>query len=208
MSPTSPNPAPNPSSRARTPRPTRILVGEDEHLVAADLTARLGQMGYTVVGPVTDGEAALATARSALPDLALLDIRMPKRTGLEVARAIFAEHAIPVVLLSAYSDQASVADAADAGVFGYLVKPASDDQLRVALELAWSRFLDFRDQRDQSGELARRLEERKLIEQAKWILVSTRHLSEPDAMKHLQKAARDSRRKLSEVASEIIAQNP
>jgi response regulator NasT len=196
-----------PSSPSQ-PRLSRILVAEDEHLVAADLTARLADMGFTVVGPVTDGEAAAAAARAALPDLALLDIRMPKRSGLEVAKEIFSELLIPVVLLSAYSDAASVADASAAGVFGYVVKPASNDQLRVAIDVAWSRFLDLRNQRTHGDDLARRLEERKLVEQAKWILVSSKGLSEPDAMKHLQKAARDSRRKLTEVAKEIIGSAP
>lgn len=198
---------PNTPAQAQ-PKLSRILVAEDEHLVAADLTARLADMGFTVVGPVTDGDAAASLARSALPDLALLDIRMPKRTGLEVAKEIFAELTIPVVLLSAYSDAASVADASAAGVFGYVVKPASNDQLRVAIEVAWTRFLDLRHHKAHADDLTRRLEERKLIEQAKWILVAGKGLSEPDAMKHLQKAARDSRRKLTDVAAEVIATAP
>lgn len=187
------------------PRPSRILIGEDEHLVAADLTARLGEMGYTVVGPVTDGEAAIEVARTALPDLALLDIRMPRRSGLEAAREIFAEHAIPVIVISAFSDPDTVTEAAQSGVFGYLVKPATDDQLRVAIAVAWSRYLQFRAGLDEREDLARRLEERKVIEAAKWALVSTRSMSEPEAMKLLQKLARDGRRKLVDVAAEIVA---
>lgn len=193
------------SKDAPKPRPVRVLIGEDEHLVAADLTARLGEMGYTVVGPVTDGQAAVDTARSALPDLALLDVRMPRLSGLEAARQIFAELQIPVVMISAFSDPDTVAEAAESGVFGYLVKPASDDQLRVAIAVAWGRYLEHRGGRSERDDLARRLEERKVVESAKWILVSSRGMTEPDAMKHLQKVARDTRRKLIEVAGEIVA---
>jgi AmiR/NasT family two-component response regulator len=185
-------------------RPTRILVADDEHLVATDLALTLGSLGVTVVGPVADGEAAMHMARLATPDLALLDIRMPKRDGLSAAREMFAELFIPVVILSAYSDHSHVQAAQEAGVFGYLIKPAREDQLRVCLDVVWRKFRAFAALQSDNQVLRRRLEDRKLIEQAKWILVSRKLLSEPDAMKTLQKRARDARRPLVEVARAVI----
>ncbi len=169
-------------------KPSRILIADDEHLVATDLAFTLGELGYTVVGPVTDGEAAVQLARRAKPDLALLDIRMPRRDGLSAASELFGDLDIPVIILSAYSDPKSVETAAGVGVFGYLVKPAAEEQLRVCIEVAWNRFLHLVSQRTEANKLRQRLEERKAIEQAKWLLVSSRNLPEPEAMKLLHKA--------------------
>jgi AmiR/NasT family two-component response regulator len=188
-------------------RPTRILVADDEHLVATDLALTLGELGYTVVGPAADGEAAVHLARLSVPDLALLDIQMPKRDGLSAAAELMKELGVPVVILSAYSDAENVDGAQKAGVFGYLVKPVQEDQLRVAIEVAWSRFRLFIAERSEAESLRRRLEERKVIEQAKWILVSRKGITEPEAMQLLQRKARDTRRKLGDVALEVVRAN-
>jgi len=172
--------------------------------VATDLAFTLGELGYTVVGPVTDGEAAVQLARRARPDLALLDIRMPRRDGLSAAMELFGDLDIPVIMLSAYSDSKSVDTAAEAGIFGYLVKPAAEEQLRACIEVAWSRFLQHVSQRSEAGKLRQRLEERKAIEQAKWLLVSKRGMPEPEAMKLMHKRARDSRQTLLRVAEAVI----
>ena len=185
-------------------QPSRILVADDEFLVAAQVTHDLATLGFVTVGPAVDGENALAIARSTMPDLALLDVQMPKRDGIAVAREIFAELGIPVVIISAYSDPHTVDSARDSGVFGYLVKPASIDQLRAAIHVAWKRFCDVARLADENDSLRKRLEERRVIEKAKWILVSRRAITEPDAMTLLQKKARDTRRPLVEVAQGII----
>lgn len=186
------------------PHATRIMVADDEHLVATDISLTLGELGYVVVGPVGDGEAAVQLARMALPDLALLDIRMPKGDGISVAKRILTELGIPSVILSAYSDPPQVEEASHAGVFGYIVKPAEPDQLRVSINVALARFHEHLEIETESSELRRRLEQRRVIEQAKWILVSKKGMTEPDAMRAMQKAARDSRRPLLDVATSVI----
>jgi len=184
-------------------RPSRILIAEDEHLVVADLTAMIADMGYTAM-IATDGEEACELARSGHPDMAMLDIRMPKKDGLAVAHELYYELGIPSVIISAYSGPEEAARAQEAGAFGYLVKPVHPAQLRVCLDVAWQRFRLDATERLRNEGLARRLEDRKVIEQAKWALVSGKGLTEPDAMKALQKRARDSRRPLAEVALEVV----
>jgi response regulator NasT len=149
--------------------------------VATDLTQTLSELGFITVGPVADGEAALKLARLAMPDMALLDIRMPKLDGLSAARAMFEELGVPAVIVSAYSDGEYVEAAAVAGVFGYIIKPAMGDQLRVTLAVAWSRFRQHAAQREEAQALRRKLDDRKTIEQAKWILVSRKNITEPSA---------------------------
>lgn len=185
-------------------RPTRILVADDEHLVAADLTLTLGDLGFTTIGPATDGQSAVDLARTSRPHLAILDIRMPRMDGLAAAHILYHELGIPCVILSAYSEPEHVAQAEGAGVFGYIVKPAQRDQILASLAIAWSRFRDLALRSMEARELAQKLEDRKIIEKAKWILVSEKHIGEPDAMRILQKTARDSRRSLVAVAMEIV----
>jgi two-component system, response regulator PdtaR len=200
--------APFPRRRARAEemvRPRRILIAEDEHLVAVSLTVSLSDAGYTVVGPAMDGEQAVDLARRLLPDMALLDIRMPRRSGIEAAQEIFGALGIPVVIVSAHSDEPLANAAADAGVFGYVVKPASTEQLRAALTVAWSRFCEHVESERASDDLRRRLEERKTIEQAKWVLVERHDFSEAKALEELRNRARDARRTMLEVAMEVLS---
>ncbi len=186
--------------------PRRVLVADDEHLVATSLALALAELGYTTVGPATDGQRAVDLARVALPDLALLDIRMPKRDGISAAEEMFAELAIPVVIVSAYSDPQQVMAASSAGVFGYLVKPVETEQLRAAMEIAWGRFSQLMATQRENSDLRRRLAERRTIESAKWAMVEQFSITEPEAMNLLRQKARDSRRTMMEIALEVLRQ--
>ena len=184
--------------------PARILVADDEHLVAAGLRTNLTEMGFAVTGIAADGEQAVELCKQNRPDLALLDLRMPKRDGLETAEILFGQMGIPTIMLSAYSDHESVLHANRIGVFGYLVKPVSEDQLRVAITIAWGRYTDVANQDHEIDALKQRLEDRKMIEQAKWLLVQRKNITEPEAMKQLQMQARSSRRTLPDVARSVL----
>jgi AmiR/NasT family two-component response regulator len=185
-------------------RPSRILIADDEHLVASGLTSLLTQLGLQVVGVAADGQQAIDLARLHMPDLVVLDIRMPKVDGLAAAEVIFRQHEIPVVILSAFSDEQCIAGASHAGVFGYILKPVTLDQLRVNLAVAWGRFLDYSLKTTEIVGLKERLADRKVIEQAKWILVKRKGIAEPEAMRLLQRQARNNRRTLADVAKSII----
>lgn len=195
---------PRPQRGEPPPHPRRVLVAEDEYLVATELTHALASLGYIVVGPATDGEAAVALTRSANPDLAIMDVRMPRRDGISAARELWELHNVPAIMVSAYSDQETVDAAAQTGVFGYLVKPASVDQIRAAIGIAWERYRRASVLEAENAHLKKRLEERKLIEQAKWILVSKKGATEPEAMQMLQRRARDTRRPLGDIARAVI----
>lgn len=184
--------------------PKSIIVADDEHLVATGICASLTDLGYQIVGPTADGEETIKLCKREKPDLALLDIRMPKMNGLEAAKTIFNQFQIPVMILTAYSDDDYVSTASNIGVFGFLLKPASEDQLRVSIGVAWGRYMDFLDKGTEIGYLKQRLDDRKTIEQAKWFIVQQKGNTEPEAMKMLQKQARNSRKPLIEVAKSIL----
>jgi response regulator NasT len=187
-------------------RPGSVLLADDEHLVSLAMTAALASAGYVTVGPAVDGEQAVQLARQAMPDIAVMDIRMPKRGGISAAKELFRDLLIPVVIVSAYSDAEQVQAASEVGVFGYLVKPVTPDQLRAAIEVAWAAYVRFVNERKATEDLRKRLEDRRLIEQAKWLMVSKRGMTEPVAVQVLRQTARDTRRSMVEVAQQIITE--
>lgn len=184
--------------------PERILVVDDELLVAQGIIATLKALGFEIVGPCKNGEEAIETCRAHRPDIVLMDIQMPVMDGMQAAQVIFPELDIPVVMLTAYSDNTYLRNCVAAGVFGFLLKPASAEQLSAGLTVAWERFLDHVAQRSQIIDLKQRLDDRRLIEQAKWIIVKRKNISEPDAMKLLQKQSRSSRKTIAAVARAVI----
>lgn len=186
------------------PRLERLIIAEDELLVAEGLANALKDLNYVVLGTFPDGEQAIESCRKDRPDMALLDIRMPKMNGLDAAATLFGEMNIPVVIISAFSDPEYTQASANIGVFGYLLKPVTADHLRVSLAVAWSRYLAHTENVEEIRSLTQRLEDRKIIERAKWILVDRLGVSEEQAMKRLQRQARDNRRTLVDVARGIL----
>ena len=168
------------------------------------MKTNLEDLGYEVVGLASDGQAAVEMCRLKSPDLAILDIRMPEVDGLEAAGTIFGELGIPVVILSAYSDPEYVQAGNKIGIFGYLLKPVTKNQLHVGLEVAWARYRDWADQNKEAEQLRVRLEQRKIIEQAKWIIVKRKDVEEPEAMRMLQRQARNNRKSLIDVAQAVV----
>ena len=132
----------------------RILVAEDETIIRLDLRALLENAGFEVCGEARDGEEAVALARSERPDLALLDVKMPKLDGIEAARRILDERPIPIVMLTAYGQDELVERAAEAGVFGYLVKPFREQDLLPAIRTARARHEELAALRAEAESLA------------------------------------------------------
>lgn len=192
------------ASQRQTPRLERVLLIEDDSLVADRLKDSLTELGYTVVGPVSPGDDALNLARSGNPQLALFDPEMGGSSALDPGQALYEQFGIPIIVLTPYADPKYIEAANGFGAFGYVLKPVNQDDLRVAIEIGWSRFLDIQDERENVERLKTRLEDRKIIEQAKWLLVSRKGVTEPEALRLLQKQARSSRRTLPDVARSLL----
>ena len=195
---------PNVSSNRSSVQPLRILVAEDEALVAADIAGTLREIGHEVVACVGDGQSAADAVRAGGIDLVLMDVNMPGRNGLSAAAEVYREHQVPVVMLTAYSDRSLVEDAQHAGVFGYVIKPADPDQLRVAIDIAFAQARHAVHDQGQAKELAQKLEDRKITERAKWVIVQKYGVGETDAWELLQKASRATRSKLADIAAKVL----
>lgn len=184
-----------------------VLVAEDEALIRMDLVEMLGECGYTVVGQVSDGQAAVDQARALRPDVVFLDIAMPRRDGLSAAEEIIADGLAPVVMVTAFSQQEAIARAASAGVLGYLVKPFVKADLPPAIEIAVARWQQMSDLTVQVAGLRERQAARDTVDRAKRHLQESLGLSEPAAFAWLRRAAMDGRVTLSEAAAAVLEQS-
>jgi len=183
----------------------RILVAEDETIIRLDLRSLLENAGFEVCAEARDGVEAVALARSEQPDLAILDVKMPKLVGIEAARRILDERPLPIVMLTAYGQEELVARAIEAGVFGYLVKPFRETDLPPAIETARARHEELAALREEAESLADALAARKAIERAKGLLMAKEGLSEADAFARLRKASQVSGKPLKVVAEAVVA---
>jgi response regulator NasT len=182
----------------------RILVAEDETIIRLDLRALLESAGFEVCAEARDGVEAVELARSAEPDLALLDVKMPRLDGIEAARRILDERPIPIVMLTAYGQDELVSRAVEAGVFGYLVKPFRETDLLPAIRTATARHEELTALREEAESLAEALAARKSIERAKGLLMAKEGLSEQDAFARLRKASQVSGRPLRVIAEAVV----
>jgi response regulator NasT len=134
-----------------------VLIAEDETIVRLDLLALLSARGFEVCGDARNGLEAVALARELEPDLVLLDVKMPELDGIEAATRILAERPVPIVLVTAYGEEAIVARAVDAGVFAYLTKPFREQDLLPAIRTALARHAELLGARRELGATSRRL---------------------------------------------------
>lgn len=186
----------------------RVLIADDEALHNLALSSQLKSLGHEVVAAAKDGEEAVEKARETKPDIAFLDIRMPNMAGPDAARKIFEERPIPVVILSAYSDERTVQEAASAPIFHYLVKPVDSSDLAPAIAVALSRFAEWERTRSERDTLQQKLDERKVIERAKGLLMKSRGLSESEAYRFLQRASQDKNTPMVDLARKIVLAAP
>ena len=183
----------------------RVLIAEDETIIRLDLRGLLEGAGHEVCAEAKDGVEAVELARSEQPDVALLDVKMPRLDGIEAARQILDERPIPIVMLTAYGQDELVSRAIEAGVFGYLVKPFREGDVLPAIQTARARHEELAALREEAESLAEALAARKAIERAKGILMQQEGLSEQDAFARLRKASQLSGRPLKVVAEALIA---
>jgi two-component system, response regulator PdtaR len=185
----------------------RVLVAEDDPLIARGLAERLRSLGHEPLGPASDGLEAIALARQTVPDLYLFDIEMPEVDGLEAAKQLAGDGLRrPVVVVTGVDDPTLVDRSIVSGVSAYLTKPVDTRELEAALALAAARHAEFQALEAEVDQARQALEDRKLVERAKGLLMSALNLSEQDAFRRLQLTARERNLRLAEVASRIVEQ--
>ena len=205
--PSPPPPRQQPADAAASPAGRaviRVVVAEDEALIRLDLAEMLTDSGYDVVGQARDGDEAVELARQEKPDLVILDVKMPILDGISAAEVIGRERLSPCVMLTAFSDRDLVERARDAGVMAYVVKPFTIDDLRPAIDIARSRWVELHALEAEIADLGERLETRKAVDRAKGVLMEQMGLTESESFRWIQKTAMDRRLGMREVAQLVV----
>ena len=182
----------------------RVLIAEDDSLTALNLKEQLQSMGHEVAGIVESGCEVVQAAVTLKVDLITLDISLPDMSGLVAARDILQHAPVAIIMITGYSNPEFVADAADAGVMSYLVKPIGEKDLRAAIPVAMQRFQEMQSIRRELKDLKETLETRKLVEKAKGILMRRQQLSEQEAFKKIQKDSQNRNKRMDDIARAII----
>lgn len=186
----------------------RVVIAEDEAIIRLDLKEILESAGYDVVGETGRGDDAVSLVDEHRPDLVILDIKMPGMDGVEAARAITARHRVAVMVLTAFSQRDLIEEARDAGVAAYLVKPFRREELIPAVAQALSRCRQewaIDEEAEGGGQAAEdKISTRKVVEEAKSVLMERHDMSEPDAFSFVQRTAMQSRAKMRDVARRIV----
>ena len=182
----------------------KVVIAEDEAIIRLDLKELLEEEGYEVVGETGRGDEAIELVRQTRPDIAILDIKMPGMDGLSAARHISSERLAAVLVLTAFSQRDLIDQAREAGALAYLVKPFQKSDLIPAIEMALGRHAELASLERDVGDLAERLEARKLTDRAKGILQDQFGLNEQESWRFLQTQAMSQRVKMEEVARQVI----
>lgn len=193
-----------PAGTIETPMGLRVLIADDDPIIRLDLKQMLQNLGYEVVAEAGDGEQAVAFAKVHVPDICVLDVKMPVMDGIAAVSQIVEEEISAGILLTAYSDRNLIERARDAGAFAYLVKPFKPNDLPPAIEVAVARFGQVRALKQEVLDANERLEARKIVEKAKRVLMESQGLTEADAYRRIQQTSMNLRKSMREIAEAIV----
>ena len=187
----------------------RVVIAEDEAIIRLDLKEILTSAGYEVVGESGRGDEAVQLVAEHLPDLAILDIKMPGMDGLRAAREITSQYQVAVVLMTAFSQRDLIEEARDAGVAAYLVKPFQARELLPAVADVLSRARqEWAIAAEEATEPASAAEDkiatRRVVDEAKALLMDRNDLPENDAFTFIQQTAMQNRVRMRDVAQQIV----
>lgn len=183
----------------------RIAVADDEADMRDFFERMLPLCGHEVVSLAETGKELVEHCQTLHPDLVITDIKMPDMDGIDASTQICRDRPTPVILVSAYHDPQLVHRAEADHVMAYLVKPIGQADLGPAIAVAISRFQELQSLRKEAGDLKQALADRKVIEQAKGILMKVTGIDEKDAYKRLQHLAADHNQKVIDAAHSVLA---
>jgi len=183
----------------------RVALADDEPEIRDYLKEALPRLGHQVVGVASTGRQLADLIRTTAPDLVITDIKMSDMDGIEASMEVNRHKQVPVILISAHHDAETLTRAAADHIMGYLIKPISEPELKAAIALAMTRFQHYMALVKESADLRQALEDRKIIEKAKGIVMRRLRVDEDEAFRRLRKHASDQNQKLAEIGRRVIA---
>jgi response regulator NasT len=181
-----------------------LLLVDDDRLILSTLSRGLSRAGYKVSTAESVDEAEAWLKENERPDLVILDLRMPVRSGQELADQLGASQ-IPFIMMTALSEQDAIKRASASGAMGYLLKPVDVTQLIPAIETAISRAKEIQGLRGTKDQLQSALDDDRSVSVAVGIIMDQHRLGQKDAMELLRNKARSKQLKLVDLASQVIS---
>ncbi|EGT4137622.1 response regulator [Clostridium perfringens] len=182
-----------------------IVIVDDEPITRMDTREILEANGYDVVGEASDGFEAIEVCKKYNPSLVLMDIDMPLLDGIKASKVLTKEKLVGgIILLTAFEDKKYIEMAKEVGAFGYMIKPVNEKVFIPTVEMCLSKAEEFDELKKDYEKINNKLNDRKLIEKAKGILVKQLNSNENDAYNRIRKLSMDRRTTMAEIAKIII----
>lgn len=182
----------------------KVMIVEDESLIAIDLKFMLEDNGYEVVAQANNGETAIELAFLHKPQLILMDIKMPKLDGLKASKIIEQQLGIPVLFISAYSEKELLLYMKQDNILGYVMKPFSEKNVLPVLEVAFHQIDKFNRLNGEILHKQTQLDKRKVIERAKGLLMQAENISEDEAYRKIRNESMQTQQEMVTIAKRII----
>jgi AmiR/NasT family two-component response regulator len=182
----------------------KVVIVEDDGVVRQFLKDVVQQLGHKVVGEAATGADMVRTVLELEPEVVLFDIHLPGLNGLDALRQIYQERVVAAVAITADRDQELVRRALEEHVLAYLIKPVEAHQIGPALMVAQTRFAEWRGLQEENASLRQTLQNRKVIERAKGVLMKRHRWSEAEAFRRLQRSAMNRRTTMVDLAQSVL----
>lgn len=188
-----------------TGKSLKVYIVEDEPLVLNGYIAMLKANGFEIAGYSLKAMDAIHAIPGIKPDICIMDINLPDLDGISTVARIQSIYRLPCILVTGYNNLELADKASQDGIYGYLRKPVDEIELVSMINIAKNNFEKQQQLEKKVASSTADLENRKLIERAKGVLMDEFSMKEGDAMKYLQKKSRDGNVKLVEVAQQVLA---
>jgi len=193
------------TDNAKPLKKLRVLLVDDSRARRTSVEDSLANVGCEVVGYASSMDNLLERVREVNPDVVIMDIESPGRDTLDSLRTVQSSAPRPIVMFTQDDNGETITRATRAGVSAYVVDGISEKRVRPILDAAIERFIQYRDLSLELAKTRAQLSERKLVDQAKGILMKQRGMSEDDAYKAMRNAAMSSNKRLVDVADSIVS---
>jgi len=194
-----------PAADVAQKRRLQVLLVDDSDERRASIAASLAEVGCDVIGFVSNQDDVLTRVQQANPDVVIIDLESPGRDTLDSLQTVQSTAPRPIVMFTQDDDGATIARATRAGVSAYVVDGISTKRVRPILDAAIERFQQFRGLTEELAKTRAQLEERKVVDKAKGILMKQRGMSEEEAYKALRSLAMSSNKRIADVADGVVA---
>jgi response regulator NasT len=193
------------ASEPSVPAPLKVVIVEDDPASRLFLRETLEKkLGHQIVGEAATGTDMVRVVLETEPDLVVFDIHLPHLDGLEALRQIYRERVVAAVAITGDRDEGLVRRAMEEHVLAYLLKPFEGHQLGPTLLLSRARFEELRSLNAENASLRQSLENRKIIERAKGVLMKRYRWTEAEAFRRLQRGAMNRRTTMVELAQNVL----